>query len=69
MFAIANGNVLPCHVTSILAPERVCERTVRTNDAIRSGNVHSVVLKKTRTNGGRNAITSRSRPGDPVAAH
>ena len=61
MFCIANSNVPPCHATSIVASVRFASCTVRTNEAIRSGNVHSVLLKNTRTYRGPSAITLVSR--------
>ena len=62
MFCIANANVPPCQATSIVASVRFASCTVRTNEAIRSGNVHSVLLKNTRTYRGPSAITLASRP-------
>ena len=63
MFCIPNANVPPCHATSIVACARFASCTVRTNEAIRSGSVHSLLLKNTRTFRGPSANTLASRPG------
>ncbi len=65
MLASANGTPLPCHVMLIRAPDRCASATVRSNESIRSGNVHSVVLKKIRTSGARNRTTSSSSAANP----